>query len=158
MCHIRLIVIFFPKYVKFGKKWKKNDFFLKNLTKIEFFFIIQRKNYHFFLKNQNFQNLFSQGKWEEKVENLGFFVKKRWVQPCQFEISEHEKNDLSVCFSKKMTFFAKIDLSVCFWKKSIFFHFFQKKFSTVGLDFFLQIQLKVQFWPSFYVFFKTFLF
>ena len=54
--HIRLNVIFLSKYEKFNKKWKKIDFFLKNLSKIDFFFIIQRKNYDFFLKNQNFQN------------------------------------------------------------------------------------------------------
>jgi len=111
----------------FSKKWKKSWFFGKKIDKIDFFIIIQTKNYNIQIENWKISKSKSQVNGRKKWSFLGIFAKNDGSEYMICEFSEHKKSIYPYNFAKKPTFCENTIYPYVFENNPFFSIFFQKK-------------------------------
>jgi len=91
-------VIFLPQNAK------KTDFLEKKIDKIDFFIIIQTKNYNIQIENSKISKSKSQGNRRKEWSFLGIFVKNDGSEYMICEFSDHKNSIYPYDFAKKGTF------------------------------------------------------
>ena len=87
-----------------AKKCKKSWFFGKKIDKIDFFIIIQTKNYNIQIENSKISKSKSQGNRRKEWSFLGIFVKNDGSEYMICEFSEHKNSIYPYDFAEKGIF------------------------------------------------------
>ena len=110
----------------FSKKWKKSWFFGKKIDKIDFFIIIQTKNYNIQIENWKISKSKSQVNGRKKWSFLGIFVKIDGSEYMICKFSEHKNSIYPYDFAKKDVFCENTIYPYVFENNPFFPTFFKK--------------------------------